>query len=202
MAIERGRARISSRFARGSRSGWETTYTEEANCLIAIPIDRGDPMYSLKGHHMADNISSILNELVETSKDGEKGFRTAAEDTKNAELKAIFLRRADDCAKGADDLQELVSRLGGRPEEGGSVAGAMHRGWVNLKAAVSSRDDLAILEECERGEDVAKAKYRDALEDSTLPDDIRMVVQRQYDGVMRNHDQIRDLRDRYRSKRS
>lgn len=151
---------------------------------------------------MADNIASVLNELIETSKDGEKGFLTAAEDTKNTELKAIFLRRAQDCAKGAVELQQLVSRMGGRADEGGSVAGAMHRGWVNLKAAVSARDDLAILEECERGEDVAKAKYRKALEDTQLPDDVRTAVQHQYDGVIRNHDQIRDLRDRYRSKKS
>ena len=69
---------------------------------------------------------------------------------------------------------------------------------MNLKAAASGRTDLAILEECERGEDVAKARYRKALED--VPEDIRMVVQLQYDGVVRNHDQIRDLRDRYRTK--
>ena len=150
---------------------------------------------------MSDNIISILNDLVETSKDGEKGFRAAAEDTKNAELQTVFLRRAQDCATGAADLQQRVARLGGKPEEGGSVAGAVHRGWVNLKAAVSSRTDLAILEECERGEDVAKARYRKALE-VTLPEEIREVVQRQYDGVMRNHDQIRALRDRYRAKQT
>ena len=146
---------------------------------------------------MADKITAVLNDLVETSKDGEKGFRTASEDTKNTELKTIFMRRAEDCSKGASDLQQIVMRLGGKPEEGGSVAGAMHRGWVDLKSKVTDRDDLAILEECERGEDVAKAKYRDALEE-TLPDDIRAVVQRQYDGVIKNHDQIRDLRDRLR----
>ena len=150
---------------------------------------------------MSDSIASILNNLVETSKDGEKGFRTAAEDTKNVELQTVFLRRAEDCATGAVDLQQRVARLGGNPEDGGSVAGAVHRGWVNLKAAVSGRTDLAILEECERGEDVAKARYREALE-TTLPEDIRAVVQRQYDGVMRNHDQIRDLRDRYRAKQT
>ena len=150
---------------------------------------------------MSNNIASILNDLVETSKDGEQGFRTAAEDAKNAELKAVFLQRSQDCAKGATELQQLVTRLGGKPEERGSVAGAMHRGWVTLKATVSSRDDLAVLEECERGEDVAKAKYRKALEE-TLPEDVRVVVQRQYDGVVRNHDQVRDLRDRYRSKQS
>lgn len=147
---------------------------------------------------MADDITSVLNELVETSKDGEKGFRAAAEDTKNAELRTVFMRRAEDCARGASDLQQIVTRLGGKPEQGGSIAGAMHRGWVDLKSKVAERDDLAILEECERGEDVAKAKYRDALQEA-LPDDIRTVVQRQYDGVVKNHDQIRDLRNRYRS---
>ena len=148
---------------------------------------------------MSDDLTTILNDLVETSKDGEKGFRTAAEDTQNGELKAVFLRRAEDCAAGAADLQQLIAGLGGKPERLGSVAGAMHRGWVNFKAAVSGRPDLAILEECERGEDVAKARYRKALAEA-LPEDIRMVVQRQYDGVVQNHDQIRDLRDRYRTK--
>lgn len=148
---------------------------------------------------MADN-TSMLNDLIETSKDGENGFRSAAEDAKSAELKATFLRRAEDCAKGASELQQLVSRMGGNPEQGGSVAGAMHRGWMDLKAKVAHRDDLAILEECERGEDVAKAKYRKAL-DASLPDDVRAVVQRQYDGVVSNHDAVRDLRDRYRLKK-
>ena len=102
---------------------------------------------------------------------------------------------------GASELQQVVTRLGGKPEDSGTVAGAVHRGWVNLKAAVSSRTDLAILEECERGEDVAKASYTKALKE-TLPEEIRVVVQRQYDGVVKNHDQIRDLRDRYRATKS
>jgi uncharacterized protein (TIGR02284 family) len=153
---------------------------------------------SAKDHIMSDNLVSILNDLVETSKDGEKGFNAAAEDTKTAELQTTFRRRAQDCATGAVELQQLVTRLGGRPEGSGSVAGAVHRGWVNLKAAVSDRTDVAILEECERGEDVAKAHYGKALE-TTLPDDVRLVVKRQYEGVIHNHDQIRDLRDRYRT---
>ena len=76
---------------------------------------------------MSNNIASVLNELVETSKDGEKGFRTAAEDTKNPELKTIFTQRAGDCAKGAAELQQIVMRMGGKPEQGGSVAGATDR---------------------------------------------------------------------------
>jgi uncharacterized protein (TIGR02284 family) len=147
---------------------------------------------------MSDKITSVLNDLIETSKDGEDGFRAAARETIDPELQAIFVRRAEDCARGATDLQQLIAELGGEPEKSGSLAGAMHRGWVNLKANVSGRPDIAILEECERGEDVAKTRYREAL-DEELPDVVRLVVQQQYDGVVRNHDQIRDLRDRYRA---
>ncbi len=113
----------------------------------------------------------------------------------------MFLSRAGDCAAGASQLQILVARLGGKPEDSGTVAGAVHRGWLNLKAAVSGRTDLAILEECERGEDLAKASYTKALGE-TLPVDIHLIVQRQYEGVVSNHDQIRNLRDRYLATKS
>ena len=145
------------------------------------------------------SITSTLNNLIETSKDGEQGFRTCAENAQSVELKQLFMRRAEDCARGAAELQAIVARLGKDPEDSGSVAGAIHRGWVNLKAAVANRDDLAILEECERGEDVAKASYRKALDSGDLPPDALAVVQKQYDGVLRNHDQVRALRDRYRT---
>ena len=150
---------------------------------------------------MADNVASVLNDLVETSKDGEQGFSTAADDAKDPELKTTFRRHAQECARSAAELQTLVSRLGDKPEEHGSVAGAVHRGWVNLKSVVAGRTDLAILEECERGEDVAKARYTKALE-AALPQDVRLVVERQFHGVMRNHSQIRDLRDQYRAKQA
>ena len=145
------------------------------------------------------SITSTLNNLIETSKDGEQGFRTSAENAKSPELRQVFMRRAEDCARGAAELQAIVARLGKEPEDSGSVAGAIHRGWVNLKATIAKRDDLAILEECERGEDVAKAAYRSALEDADLPAEIRAVVQKQYDGVLRNHDEVRNLRDRYKA---
>lgn len=56
-----------------------------------------------------------------------------------------------------------------------------------------------MLNECERGEDVAKKSYKQALE-KDLPADIRQVVERQYQGVLRNHDQIKALRDAERAR--
>jgi uncharacterized protein (TIGR02284 family) len=145
---------------------------------------------------MSTNIVSALNDLVETSKDGEKGFLKAAEDTKDPTLKQLFAGRAEDCARGARELQDVVQRLGGKPHTGGTVGGALHRGWVDVKSAVAHRTDHAILSECERGEDVAKKNYREAL-DKELPADVRAIVERQYQGVIENHDRIRNLRDQY-----
>ena len=147
---------------------------------------------------MNDEIESALNELIETSKDGEKGFMKAAKDAHDASLKATFTEGARRCREGAQELQDLVRSLGGDPEKSGSLAGAMHRGWVSIKEAVSKRDDKAILEEVERGEDYAKAEYKKALE-RALPANLRAVVERQYRGVMANHDKVRALRDRYRA---
>ncbi len=153
-----------------------------------------NPATTMREHDVAD----VLNDLIETSKNGEKGFRTCAEHCKSSELKSIFERRAEECRIGAQQLQSLVAQGGEKPETGGSVAGAMHRGWVIARGAVALNDDLSMLEECERGEDVAKNSYRKALE-KDLPPDIRAVVQRQADGVQRNHDQIKRLRDQRRA---
>lgn len=148
---------------------------------------------------MADTNVSVLNDLIEVSRDGEEGFRKAAEDSKNPELKALFTSRAAECGTAVRELQSQVIALGARPEESGSVAGALHRGWVSLRSAVADRTDLAILEETEKGEDVAKKKYTEALQEDGLSFEIRALVERQYQGVLRNHDLIRDLRNRYRA---
>ena len=147
---------------------------------------------------MKDDTVSVLNDLIETSKDGEKGFQKAAEDAHDAELKAVFSEGARRCREGIAELQSRVLAAGGDPEDKGSAAAALHRGWMSVKEAVSSRDDKAILEECERGEDYAKKQYAKALEQN-LPGDVRAIVERQYQGVLANHDRVRALRDRYRA---
>lgn len=141
---------------------------------------------------------SVLNDLIETCKDGEEGFRTCAEDIRRPELKTLFTTRARQCAEAAAELQQLVRQLGGDPETDTSVGGDLHRRWVDLKSAITGKDDESILNECERGEDVAKRNYQKALE-KDLPAQIKTVVQRQYEGVLRNHDEVRALRNAARA---
>lgn len=141
-----------------------------------------------------DDVISTLNDLIETSKDGEEGFRTCADNVKNPALKSFFLQKAERCREGAVQLQNIVHEMGGDPEHSGSTAGALHRFWLNIRATISGMGDHAILDECERGEDVAKRSYEKALEQD-LPGDVRMVVERQYAEVRANHDRVKELRN-------
>ena len=145
-----------------------------------------------------DDVIATLKDLVETCFDGEYGFKTCAEQARREDLKSLFMQRADDCRRGAQELAEQIHALGGRVSEGGSAMGAVERGWVTVRTTLSTYDDKAVLEECERGEDNALARYRKALK-KPLPANIKLVVERQLQGVQRNHDQIKMLRDQFRN---
>lgn len=142
---------------------------------------------------MKDYIST-LNGLIETCKDGEEGFRKSAEDVTRTDLKSLFNEYSRQRAQFASELQMEVSRIGGSPEQSGSVSGAVHRGWIDVKSAVSNRDDHAILEEAERGEDSAVKSYRDAL-GKDLPADLRASILKQSEQIQQAHDRVRSMRD-------
>jgi uncharacterized protein (TIGR02284 family) len=145
---------------------------------------------------MADQAISTLNTLIETLKDGKNGFESAAADVKDTKVKTVFLECAQERSRLAGELQAEVSRRGGAPETSGSASAAVHRGWMNLKNALGG-GEKAILDEAERGEDVAVKSYEKALKEN-LPPDIATVVQRQYTQVKQAHDRVRDLRDSWK----
>ncbi|MFC7299329.1 ferritin-like domain-containing protein [Herminiimonas aquatilis] len=147
---------------------------------------------------MNNDVISTLNDLIETCKDGEEGFKSCAEDISNAQLKQTLMAYAESCSASARELTALVIAYGGDPETKSSLAGSLHRRWIDIKSAVMGKDDETVLSECERGEDVAKKSYRHALE-KDLPLDVKAVIERQYQGVLQNHDAIKSLRDRARA---
>ncbi len=141
-----------------------------------------------------DKAISVLNELIETCKDGAKGFASAAEKADSPELKSLFAKYAAQRTSFAADLDGQVLSLRGTPAESGHAAAVVHRGWIDIKTAFVGNDDKALLNECERGEDYAKKAYMDALTEE-LPSDARAIVQRQSVEVKAAHDKVRDLRN-------
>jgi uncharacterized protein (TIGR02284 family) len=145
-----------------------------------------------------DDVVDTLNNLLESCHDGEFGFTECAEHVQAQDIKTLLLRHADECRGAAAELARQVRELGGEPDEGGTTSGALHRGWVSVRGKLSGYTDLAMLEECERGEDTALARYRKALK-GQLPSATRALVERQAQGAQRNHDQIKAMRDALRA---
>ena len=139
---------------------------------------------------------STINDLIETLKDGQEGFRQAAEAVEDPELKSLFNEFSLQRSRFAGELQSQAVSLGeSKPEDSGSAAGAMHRTWINLKSAIAQRDDRAILAECERGEDSAVKEYLEAMGEENLAGPVREIISRQYAEVQNAHDRIKQLRD-------
>jgi uncharacterized protein (TIGR02284 family) len=139
-----------------------------------------------------DKVISTLNGLIETLKDGEQGFKTAAEGLQDPEVKTLFQQYSRQRSDMARQLQSEVRRLGGDPEKSGSVAGAAHRGWINIKSVVTGKDDGSIIAEAERGEDSAKKMYEEALLEPLDPVTLAL-VREQSMKVHDAHDRVRVL---------
>ncbi len=139
---------------------------------------------------------STLKNLVQTLKDGQEGFKKSSESVKNAQLKDLFMRFSLQRSRMVGELETELHALGEEDpqNEGSSVTGMVHRGWIDLKAALTSNDEHAVLAEAERGEDAAKSAYKDALE-TELPAPIRDIVTRQAGEIQAAHDEVKRLRD-------
>lgn len=135
---------------------------------------------------------AVLNDLIATCKDGLDGFAAAANAVKDPSIKRQFLSRLASIEQGKADLEATVRRLGGDPAESGHVSASIHRGWMNIKAAVTAHDDRQIVDEAIRGEEVAVKQYREALE-KPLPDAVHGLVERQLRGVEENLASVRAL---------
>lgn len=143
---------------------------------------------------MADSPIDILEKLIETCRDGQNGYRDAAEHIKDPTIRAWFNEQSLTRARFAGELENQVQRLGkADPTRSGSVSGAVHRRWFDLKEKIAGNDH-SVLEEVERGEDVAKHAYQDALQ-SALPSDVLQIVQQQAESVFAAHDRAKVLRD-------
>ncbi|MBV9759738.1 MAG: PA2169 family four-helix-bundle protein [Acidobacteriaceae bacterium] len=113
-----------------------------------------------------DDTIDQLNQLVHINKDGESGFLTAAENIKNSELETLFRGYSQQHAKFASELQQEIKRLGGDFADSGTLGGAIHRGWLDVKSALSGHSAAAILKSCESGEESAMVSYDRAADDN------------------------------------
>lgn len=144
-------------------------------------------------HNHSSEIST-LNTLIATTIDSITGYEDSAQNIDNERFREIFRQRANERQQIVEQLRAEVRRLGGNPEDEGSFMGKAHQRFEDLKAAVTGRDEQAIINEVERGEDYLKDKFETALNGDTLSGESRSVVERCYQSVRSGHDQISQLK--------
>src|SRR4051794_14642741 len=145
---------------------------------------------------MAEHSSAIstLNTLIATTIDSITGYEDSAQNIDNERFREIFRQRANERQQVVEQLRAEVRRLGGEPEDDGSFMGKAHQRFEDLKAAITGRDEKAIINQVERGEDYLKGKFETALNGDTLSGDSRAVVERCYQSVRSGHDQMSHLK--------
>jgi uncharacterized protein (TIGR02284 family) len=137
---------------------------------------------------------STLNTLIATTIDSITGYEDSAENIDNQRLREIFRERANDRQQVVEKLRSEVRRLGGNAEDDGSFLGKAHQRFEDLKAAVTGRDEKAIINEVERGEDYLKEKWQVALQSGNLDGESHDVVERCYQSIKSGHDQMSQLK--------
>ncbi len=138
--------------------------------------------------------TAALNTLIGTLIDSVNGYQKAAADTDNSRYAEMFNARAQERQQAVTKLQACVARLGGNPEDDGTTAGAIHRGWINLKEAVVGNDDEAIVNSVESGEDYLKGKFETVMNNKDLPPEARSAVEEAWQSVKAGHDQMSQLK--------
>jgi uncharacterized protein (TIGR02284 family) len=126
-----------------------------------------------------------LNELISVCEDGKTGYAQASEAVSSSATKAVLQKYELQRSTFAEALRELVSTYGANPDDSGSLLGALHRGFMNIRDALGSaiRDsDVDVLDEVLRGEDKALEAYAEAV-NSSLPYDAHRLVCGQYEDI-------------------
>jgi uncharacterized protein (TIGR02284 family) len=137
---------------------------------------------------------STLNDLIATTYDSINGYTEAAENSDSQRFAAMFIARSIEREAAVKTLRTEVIRLGGKPDDNGTMLGGAHRMFMNLKSVVTGRDEKAIIAEVEQGEDHIKAKFEDALADSDISPQVMHTIRECFASIKQGHDEMRDLK--------
>ncbi|MFM5893140.1 MAG: PA2169 family four-helix-bundle protein [Novosphingobium sp.] len=138
--------------------------------------------------------SATLNTLIATLIDSVEGYEKSAKEVDSPELAQKFAARAQERDAAAQHLRDAVAAQGGEAEDRGTLLGSIHRAFLSLREAVSSRDDGAIVAEIEHGEDYLKDKFETALDSDTLDPGPREAVKQAWASVKAGHDEMSALK--------
>ncbi len=140
------------------------------------------------------DFAQAVHDVISTCRDAEQGFRGAAQAVKDPAMKEMFAQYSAQRGQFAVELQGAVKGLGFEATDPQGLGGMIHASWISLKSMVTGHDVHGILVEAERAEDWSLKTYQTALA-TTLPAEIRSVVQKQLEEIQAAHDRVKSLRE-------
>lgn len=141
-----------------------------------------------------DHAVHVLNDLISITLDSANGYNEAAQNAENSRFKSLFETRAVKRREVCRQLQNEVRSFGGEPKDEQSLLGKLHNKFVDLKAALTGRDDKAVIDEVERGEDAIRDTFKKAARDEDLPMEARLLVERFFADIEADHDEVSRLK--------
>lgn len=144
-----------------------------------------------------EKTATAISDLIIINNDRYEGYKTAAEETKDADLKSLFTDFSNQSKGFSMELRKFIPVTEEQPERNETKnSGKLFRVWMDLKSAVTGNDRKAILSSCEFGEDRAKATYDDVLQHTEdIPAEALAVITKQRAALQKGHDTIKSLRD-------
>jgi uncharacterized protein (TIGR02284 family) len=148
-----------------------------------------------------EKVFRTVNDLIETSKGGMKGYQTAAESVENPQIKSELSRLSQQRASFVNELETTARQYGITATNDNTIeglamdaAGAVHRGWINLKTAITGNSPSSILSECENGDAAALKTYETALSVDALPLDIKDLIEKQHAEILEAKNRVTALK--------
>eukprot|EP01013_Petalomonas_cantuscygni_P017855 TRINITY_DN35127_c0_g1_i1.p1 TRINITY_DN35127_c0_g1~~TRINITY_DN35127_c0_g1_i1.p1 ORF type:complete len:151 (-),score=8.31 TRINITY_DN35127_c0_g1_i1:307-759(-) len=142
-----------------------------------------------------DKLEDRLAGILEKNIDAQKGYRKAAENAENIYLKDYFRKKSAERLEFNMELEGALRSAYGELDVNGSLTGAMHRVWMEVKDWFKSDSDEAMLEECIRGDKAAVEEYSEILEDTMLPGKISFLISNQLVKMRSDLNKIKSLED-------
>lgn len=145
-----------------------------------------------------NEIVNDLKGLINILNDGKEGYEAASENTNSIELKAVFLKFSAQRAGYSMELKDHVASHGGDSDNvSGGLLGAIHRTWMEIKQALSTKEDLAILGAVETGENEALDKYDQLIVDPDTHSDHMVLLKTQRAGIADALREIQQLKTQF-----
>ena len=137
-----------------------------------------------------ETIARALTDILHINRTSVKGYQEAAEEVKSADLKAKLSQYSQQRAGFVADLEGFAQQYGLDTKDNtaesvvAEAAAAAHRGWINIKSAITGQDDSSVLEAAETGEAAALKTYETVLSSNDVPAGAKTVFQQQHDAIL------------------